>query len=94
MEGLTVIADFQGKALDDASVQTEYKEIRDAVLADVRRSSNVKLIRSLTLWFFYQRAVGDRSYTALWRRYKGRVMIAMSSQLFAQLVSQFEVKGT
>ncbi|WVO19924.1 uncharacterized protein IAS62_001214 [Cryptococcus decagattii] len=65
VEGLTVIADFQGKALDDASVQAEYKEIRDAVLAD--------------------RAVGDRSYTALWRRYKGRVMIAMSSQLFAQL---------
>lgn len=46
-----MIADFQGKALDDASVQAEYKEIRDAVLADVRRSSNVKLIRSLTLWF-------------------------------------------
>lgn len=39
VEGLAVIADFQGKALDDTSVQAEYKEIRDAVLADVRRSS-------------------------------------------------------
>lgn len=39
MEGLAVIADFQGKALDDISVQAEYKEIRDAVLADVRQSS-------------------------------------------------------
>ena len=33
-----------------------------------------------------QRAVGDRSYKALWRRYRARVMIAMSSQMFAQLV--------
>nr|XP_031859525.1 uncharacterized protein CI109_004987 [Kwoniella shandongensis]KAA5526597.1 hypothetical protein CI109_004987 [Kwoniella shandongensis] len=65
VEGLAVIADFQGKALDADSVVLEYKEIRDAVLAD--------------------RAVGDRSYKALWRRYKGRVLIAMSSQLFAQL---------
>nr|XP_018259860.1 uncharacterized protein I303_07932 [Kwoniella dejecticola CBS 10117]OBR82018.1 hypothetical protein I303_07932 [Kwoniella dejecticola CBS 10117] len=67
VEGLAVIADFQGKELDAHSVQEEYKEIRDAVLAD--------------------RAVGDRSYTALWRRYKGRVLIAMSSQMFAQLVT-------
>nr|XP_019001641.1 uncharacterized protein I203_05844 [Kwoniella mangroviensis CBS 8507]OCF65102.1 hypothetical protein I203_05844 [Kwoniella mangroviensis CBS 8507] len=65
VEGLAVIADFQGKELDAHSVQEEYKEIRDAVLAD--------------------RAVGDRSYKALWRRYKGRVLIAMSSQMFAQL---------
>ncbi|ORY28027.1 putative receptor [Naematelia encephala] len=65
VEGLAVIADFQGKALDDEKVLAEYKEIRDAVLAD--------------------RAVGDRSYKALWKRYKGRVLIAMSSQMFAQL---------
>ncbi|WVO17337.1 hypothetical protein L204_105029 [Cryptococcus depauperatus] len=65
IEGLAVIADFQGKPLDDPAVQAEFKEIRDAVLED--------------------RAVGDRSYKALWRRYKGRVLIAMSSQLFAQL---------
>ncbi|GMK56482.1 hypothetical protein CspeluHIS016_0303220 [Cutaneotrichosporon spelunceum] len=65
LEGLTVIADFQGKPLDDFKVQEEYKEIRDGVVAD--------------------RAVGDRSYKALWQRYRGRVLIAMSSQLFAQL---------
>lgn len=39
VEGLAVIADFQGKALDDELVLAEYKEIRDAVLADVRRYS-------------------------------------------------------
>jgi hypothetical protein len=35
VEGLAVIADFQGKPLDHEDVQLEYKEIRDAVLADV-----------------------------------------------------------
>jgi hypothetical protein len=35
VEGLAVIADFQGAALDDELVLAEYKEIRDAVVADV-----------------------------------------------------------
>lgn len=35
VEGLGVIADFQGKELDDEKVVEEYKEIRDAVLLDV-----------------------------------------------------------
>lgn len=35
VEGLAVIADFQGKPLDDEDVLAEYKEIRDAVLLDV-----------------------------------------------------------
>jgi hypothetical protein len=35
VEGLTVIADFKGAPLDDFHVQEEYREIRDAVLADV-----------------------------------------------------------
>jgi len=40
------------------------------------------------------RAVGDRSYKALWRRYRGRVLIAASSQAFAQLVcASFGVMG-
>jgi len=35
VEGLRVIADFQGKPLDNEDVLLEYKEIRDAVLLDV-----------------------------------------------------------
>ena len=35
VEGLRVIADFQGKPLDHEDVLLEYKEIRDAVLLDV-----------------------------------------------------------
>ena len=38
VEGLAIIADFQGAELDDPSVLAEYKEIRDAVLADVSRA--------------------------------------------------------
>ena len=82
VEGLAVIADFQGKPLDHEDVLAEYKEIRDAVLLDV---SGVLLLSHTRLTL--QRAVGNRSYLALWRRYRGRVLIAMSSQAFAQLVS-------
>lgn len=34
-----------------------------------------------------QRLIGDRSYKAMFTRYKFRVFIAMSAQAFAQLVS-------
>ena len=37
VEGLAVIADFQGAELDDEKVLEEYKEIRDTVLASVCR---------------------------------------------------------
>lgn len=30
---------------------------------------------------------GERSYSEMWRKYKRRVLIAMSAQMFAQLVS-------
>jgi hypothetical protein len=43
VEGLSVIADFQGAPLDDPRVQEEYKEIRDAVLADVSGSARMVL---------------------------------------------------
>lgn len=35
LEGLHVIADFQGKPVTDEKVQAEYNEIRDGVLQDV-----------------------------------------------------------
>ena len=48
IEGINVIADFQGRARDHEKVLAEYKEIRDAVLADVSTqncSLKGKLIR-------------------------------------------------
>lgn len=38
-----------------------------------------------------ERLVPDRSYKALWRRYKSRVLIAMSSQGMAQMVCPVNV---
>ncbi|SCV74738.1 BQ2448_7767 [Microbotryum intermedium] len=32
-----------------------------------------------------ERTIGDRSYISMWKRYKSRVLIAMSAQMFAQL---------
>lgn len=75
--GLQVISDFQGRDIDDPKVQAEYNEIREGVIADVSDQS-VHIAN-------FKRAVGDRSYKALWTRYRSRVLIAMSSQLFAQL---------
>lgn len=34
-----------------------------------------------------------RSYTVMWRKYKRRVLLAMSSQAFAQLVSVFVMQA-
>lgn len=33
-----------------------------------------------------ERRMGDRSYKSMWKRYKGRVLLAVSAQAFAQLV--------
>ncbi|GAA5828737.1 hypothetical protein JCM5353_002873 [Sporobolomyces roseus] len=34
---------------------------------------------------FQERTMGDRSYKAMWKRYRGRVLLAVSAQAFAQL---------
>jgi tRNA threonylcarbamoyladenosine modification (KEOPS) complex Pcc1 subunit len=36
---------------------------------------------------FSEREMGDRSYKSMWKRYRGRVLLAVSAQAFAQLVS-------
>lgn len=38
-------------------------------------------------FYFDQRERPDRSYKAMWEKYSGRVLLAMSAQAFAQLVS-------
>lgn len=43
---------------------------------------------------YIQRELGEgRSYAVMWRKYKRRVLLAMSSQAFAQLVSHFSFYG-
>jgi hypothetical protein len=41
--------------------------------------------REIKMNVLLQRAEGERSYAEMWRRYKKRLLIAMSAQGFAQL---------
>ncbi|GAA5891933.1 hypothetical protein JCM6882_007411 [Rhodosporidiobolus microsporus] len=62
-----------------------------AVLADLHADGDVEDEKAKEEWreikegVLAERAYGDRSYRAMWRRYKTRVLIAMSAQVFAQL---------
>ena len=84
---MQVIADLHGGDLEDASAKAEFREIKDRVNFDV----SVFLVLWMLLdteTFPVQRASGEaRSYKVMWDRYKRRVLLAMSSQAFAQLVS-------
>ena len=84
---MQVIADLHGGDLEDASAKAEFREIKDRVNFDV----SVFLVLWMLLdaeAFPVQRASGEaRSYKVMWDRYKRRVLLAMSSQAFAQLVS-------
>lgn len=88
-EGMRVLADLHGEGdPDNELAKDEFREIKEGVLAEVSSSGD-----PLLLWFaclcalLWQRIVGDRSYRSMWKRYKYRVLIAMSAQMFAQLVS-------
>lgn len=83
---MQVIADLHGGDLEDASAKAEFQEIKDRVNFDV--SCHWFLGRYGTLKYPPKRASGEaRSYKVMWERYKRRVLLAMSSQAFAQLVS-------
>ncbi|KAH9064110.1 general substrate transporter [Lactarius vividus] len=68
-EGMRVIADLHGGDPEDLSAKTEFREIKERVIAE-RESGE------------------GRTYGAMWRKYKRRILLAMSSQAFAQLVSK------
>lgn len=63
------------------------------VLADLHGDGNTddekakEEFREIKSGILADRLVGDRSYGAMWTRYRSRVLIAMSAQAFAQLVS-------
>ena len=84
--GLKVIVDLHGGDPEDPVAKAEFREIKDRVMFDVSLSSHCN---DLNLYAVVsQRQSGEaRSYEAMWHRYKRRVILAMSSQAFAQLVS-------
>lgn len=61
------------------------------VLADLRGEGDPESeearqeFREIKESVLIERAAGKRTYTKLWKLYKYRVLIALSSQLFAQL---------
>ncbi|PPQ62985.1 hypothetical protein CVT24_006091 [Panaeolus cyanescens] len=70
MEGMEVIADLHGGDANDPVAVAEYREIKDKVREEA------SLLRE---------SGEERTYRVMWRKYKRRVLLAMSSQAFAQL---------
>ena len=84
--GMRVIADLHGGDPNHPEAQAEFKEIRDRVQLEVRFIMTGPIKSGLSIAF--QRDSGEaRSYAVMWRKYQKRVLLAMSSQAFAQLVS-------
>ena len=79
--------------------QEEFREIKEGVLAEVspptsplglplhHLSPRELMMGARRTTKTPKREFGDRSYKAMWRRYRSRVLIACSAQLFAQFVS-------
>ena len=83
---MRVLADLHGGDLDDIIAKAEFEEIKERVMFDVGN-----LLSACGVRFADDRVKREsgegRSYTVMWKRYKRRVLLAMSSQAFAQLVS-------
>jgi hypothetical protein len=78
-----VIVDLHGGDLDNEEAIQEFDEIKEAVMREVR-ICDIAFTHTNILC---QMEAPDRSYSMMWRRYKYRVLLAMSAQAFAQLVS-------
>ncbi|KAJ7630825.1 general substrate transporter [Roridomyces roridus] len=71
-EGLRVLADLHGGDLNNTVALAEFAEIREKVQEEASRSGFATLVKLGRIG-------------AMWRKYKRRVLLAMSSQAFAQL---------
>ena len=81
---MRVIVDLHGGEPNDFVAQAEFQEIKDKVMYEVSVESYGHYQAS---YHVGQRELGEgRSYATMWRKYKRRVLLAMSSQAFAQLV--------
>ncbi|KAG6381081.1 general substrate transporter [Boletus reticuloceps] len=83
--GMRVIVDLHGGDPNDLVAQAEFQEIKEKVVTEV--SVPIIMPVCITTQFCVQRELGEgRGYSTMWRKYKRRVLLAMSSQAFAQLV--------
>ena len=84
--GMRVIVDLHGGDPNDSLAQAEFREIKEKVISEVSLLV-VPIEPQLNPLSLIQRELGEgRSYATMWRKYKRRVLLAMSSQAFAQLV--------
>lgn len=83
-EGLRVLIDLHGGDPNNEIANAEFQEIKDRVMFEVCLTA----FKLLPILMLMQRESGEaRSYAVMWQKYKRRVLLAMSSQAFAQLVS-------
>ena len=80
---MQVIVDLHGGDPANLSAKNEFQEIKARVMYEVADSPRRSV---LFLKLEHQREVG-RTYGMMWKRYHRRVLLAMSSQAFAQLVN-------
>lgn len=82
---MRVIADLHGGDPEDLVAIAEFQEIKEKVEEEVSTASQRKV--HLADLHDSKRNSGEaRSYAVMWKKYKRRVLLAMSSQAFAQLV--------
>jgi hypothetical protein len=80
---MQVIADLHGGDPEDTTAKAEFREIKERVISEVASFSSGVATHAT----FRQRESGEgRTYESMWRRYQRRILLAMSSQAFAQLV--------
>lgn len=81
--GFQIIVDLHGGDPTNPRANSEFDEIKENVMREV---SVMKFSCSHRILSIFQRQSPDRSYAMAWRKYKRRILLAMSSQAFAQLV--------
>lgn len=84
VEGMKVLVDLHGGDSEGSTARAEFDEIKETVIIEVGR---LHANCVTCLWAAQRENGAERTYAAMWRRYKRRVLLAMSSQMFAQLVS-------
>lgn len=89
-EGMRILADLHGGSLTNPIAVAEFKEIKDKVQEEVRLANEFIISSSYSYVLFIKRDSGEvRSYHSMWKKYQRRVLLAMSSQAFAQLVRHY-----
>ncbi|KAG8783398.1 hypothetical protein FRC12_019762 [Ceratobasidium sp. 428] len=81
--GSLLLPESPRRLVDTDKLDKGQRVIRDGVLNDIPTEPEFNEIKDMVQ---KDRLVGGRSCLSMWRRYKQRVLVVISSQAFAQLV--------